>query len=548
MTGSAFATHEVVNQPPPLEDYDLFDSDAALVEAVAREGGAGRTERLAALGRWLGSAEVLALGEQANRCPPELRTHDRFGHRLDRIDFHPAWHALMARAVAERLHALPWAEPGPGAHVVRVAGAYLFNQVDAGVCCPMAMTFAAVPALQDQPELAARWTPAILSASYDPAFRPVGQKAGALIGMAMTEKQGGSDVRANSTRAVAQSDGTYALIGHKWFCSAPMSDAFLTLAQAEAGLTCFLVPRWRPDGTRNAILLQRLKDKLGNRSNASAEIEYAGAFAELLGEPGQGVRTIIKMVHHTRLDAAASAAALIRQAVAQALHHATHRRAFQKALIDQPLMHNVLADLVLESEGAMLLVLRLARAFDGAGQDPQETAFARLATAVAKYWIGKRCPVAVVEALECLGGNGYVETSILPRLYREAPVNSVWEGSGNVICLDVLRALARSPETGAALLAEVELARGADRYLDCWLERLKQALADSTIMEYGARQLIEIMALALVGSLMVRHAPAALADAYCAARLGPDGGRQLGTLPQGADSVAICRRARPQLG
>jgi putative acyl-CoA dehydrogenase len=541
-----FATHEVLNQPPPLEDTNLFEQDGALREAVAREGGAWGEARLAGFGAWLGQASTLRLGEQANQNPPVLHSHDRFGHRIDEIDFHPAWHELMGRAIAEQVHALPWVDARPGAQVVRAASAFLLNQVESGVCCPLAMTFAALPALREAPQLAKTWAPKILSADYDPASRPIAAKRGALIGMAMTEKQGGSDLRANSTRAEPTDDGGHVLIGHKWFCSAPMSDAFLTLAQTEAGLTCFFVPRWRAEGARNPIYIQRLKDKLGNRANASAEIEYAGALAHMIGEPGQGVRTIIKMVHHTRLDAALSSAALMRQAVAQALHHAAHRSAFQKRLIDQPLMRGVLADLALEAEAALVLVMRLARAFDAAPSDPAAASFGRLATAVAKFWICKRTPATVAEALECLGGNGYVETSPLARLYREAPVNSIWEGSGNVVCLDALRTLMRDPGAQEVFLAELELARGADLRFDAWLVRLKNCLREQDELEAQARRLVEQLALALQGALLVQHAPAAVADAFCASRLADGGGRQFGALPRGLDLAALCERARPR--
>jgi putative acyl-CoA dehydrogenase len=542
-----FATHEVLNQPPPLENVNLFEQDVALCEAVAREGGAWGEARLARFGAWLGQASTIRLGEQANQNPPVLHNYDRYGHRIDEVEFHPAWHVLMGRGVAEQIHALPWVDARPGAHVVRAASAFLLNQVESGVCCPLAMTFAALPALREAPEIAKAWAPKILSVDYDPASRPIAGKRGALIGMAMTEKQGGSDLRTNSTRAEPTADGGHVLIGHKWFCSAPMSDAFLTLAQTEAGLTCFFVPRWRAEGVRNAIHIQRLKDKLGNRANASAEIEYAGALAQLVGEPGHGVRTIIKMVHHTRLDAALSAAALMRQAVAQALHHAAHRSAFQKRLIDQPLMRGVLADLALETEAALVMVMRLARAFDAAPSDPAAASFARLATAVTKFWICKRAPATIAEALECLGGNGYVETSILPRLYREAPVNSVWEGSGNVVCLDALRTLIRDPGAQDAFLAELERARGVDLRLDAWLVRLKNLLREQADLEAQARRLVEQLALALQGALLVQHAPPAVADAFCASRLADGGGRQFGTLPRGLDSAAICERARPEL-
>ncbi|MGH6896355.1 MAG: isovaleryl-CoA dehydrogenase [Geminicoccaceae bacterium] len=542
-----FVTHEVANQPPPLEEIDWFERDRALIDAVAREGGAWGTDKLSRFGSWLGQAATIRLGEQANRHPPTLRTHDRFGHRLDEVEFHPAWHELLGRAIAEQVHALPWTDPRPGAHVVRAAAAFLLNQVESGVCCPVAMTFAAPAALRDAPALAEAWLPKLLSASYDPSSRPAALKSGVLVGMAMTEKQGGSDLRANTTRARPAGDGTYELVGHKWFCSAPSSDAFLTLAQAGAGLSCFLVPRWRPDGTRNAILIQRLKDKLGNRSNASAEIEYAGALAWPVGEEGHGVRTIIKMVHATRLDAAISSAALMRQALAQALHHVAHRTAFGRRLIDQPLMRNVLADLALEVEGATALVMRLARAFDGSAQDQAEHDFARLATAIAKYWVCRRAPGAIAEALECLGGNGYVEESILPRLYREAPVNSIWEGAGNVVCLDVLRALTREPDSLEAVLAELQSARGADLRLDARLVRLSNALADQSNFEHRARQLVEQLALALQASILVRHAPTAVADAFCASRLSDSPGRQFGVLPSGLDLAAICARAQPTI-
>jgi putative acyl-CoA dehydrogenase len=543
----SFVTHEVANQPPPLEELNWFEQDRVLVDAVEREGGAWGRDRLSAFGAWLGQGPTIRLGEQANRHPPALRTHDRFGHRLDELEFHPAWHELLGRAVAEQAHALPWADPRPGAHVVRAAAAFLLNQVESGVCCPLAMTFAAPAALRDAPALAEAWLPKILAATYDPSSRPADQKSGVLVGMAMTEKQGGSDLRANTAQARSLGDGAYELIGHKWFCSAPGSDAFLTLAQAGAGLSCFLVPRWRPDGARNAILIQRLKDKLGNRSNASAEIEYAGALAWLIGEEGHGVRTIIKMVHGTRLDAAISSAALMRQALAQALHHAAHRTAFERKLIDQPLMRNVLADLALEVEGATALVMRLARAFDQSAKGPAARDFARLATAIAKYWVCKRAPGAIAEALECLGGNGYVEESILPRLYREAPVNSIWEGAGNVVCLDVLRALTREPESLEAVLAELQSARGADLRLDARLVRLSNALADQSNLEHRARQLVEQLALALQASILVQHAPTPVADAFCASRLSDNPGRQFGILPSGLDLAAICARAQPML-
>src|SRR5579875_2578896 len=475
-------THEVLNQPPPFENRNLFTTDQALQDAVRREGGEFARDRLTALGAVVGSAETIRLAEQANRFPPELRNYDRFGHRIDEVEFHPAWHALMGLAVQYRVPSLAWVEKRPGAHVARAALAFLWGQAEAGVSCPMAMTFAGVAALRRQPELAAEWEPRFLSDRYDSRFIPASEKTGATFGMAMTEKQGGSDVRANTARATPLGlrgpGAEYRLNGHKWFCSAPMSDAFLTLAYTEGGLSCFFVPRWLPDGTRNRIRLQRLKNKLGNRANASAEIEYEDTWARLVGEEGRGIPTIIEMVQGTRLECAIGSAALMRQALVQALHHAGHRSAFQKRLIDQPLMRNLLADLALESAAATALALRLARAFDEGAQDRGQRAFARIATAVAKYWICKRAPMAVGEALECLGGNGYVEESMMPRLYREAPVNSIWEGSGNVICLDVLRAVAREPESIAALIAELDEARGVDRRYDRCFDGFKARLAD----------------------------------------------------------------------
>ena len=442
-------THEVTNQPPPLQDYDVFTADEALRQATTREGAAWAVDELRALGRRAGTPDAIELGFVANRNEPELRTHDRYGNRVDRVDYHPAYHELMTVAVEAGLHAAPWADGRPGAHVARAAAFIVWSQVEAGHGCPISMTYSVVPALRAEPALAAEWEPRLVARSYDGADRPAHEKAGNIAGMGMTEKQGGSDVRANTTRAEPAADGTWRLTGHKWFCSAPMSDVFLMLAQAPGGLSCFLVPRWLPDGTRNAgFRLMRLKDKLGNRSNASSEVELDGAVASPVGEEGRGVRTIIGMVTHTRLDCVLGATATMRQATVQAVHHATHRRAFGRALVDQPLMGNVLADLALESEAATVTALRLARAFDEADRgDEQADAFRRLATAVAKYWVCKRQPMHVGEALECLGGNGYVEESIMPRLFRESPLNGIWEGSGNVMCLDVLRAMAREPAT-----------------------------------------------------------------------------------------------------
>ncbi|MFB8778353.1 acyl-CoA dehydrogenase family protein [Streptomyces albogriseolus] len=539
-------THTVTNQVPPLVQYDVFGSDRALAEAVERHLTADAREdglaELSALGHTCGSAQVQEWGVQANENPPRLRTHDRYGHRIDEVDFHPAWHRLLGKGVSAGLTAA-WGRPG--GHVRRAAAFLMWTQVEAGNCCPLSMTHAAVPALRTDPELAAVWEPRLTSMVYDRALRPAGQKPGALFGMGMTEKQGGSDVRANTTaaRPLAE-DGTYALTGHKWFCSAPMSDAFLVLAQAPGGLTCFLVPRVLEDGSRNVFALQRLKDKLGNRSNASAEVEFDGTWARRVGEEGRGVRTIIGMVAATRLDCVLGSAGLMRQAVAQAVHHCAHRAAFGGKLLDKPLMRNVLADLALESEAATTLALRLAAAYDDGGE--QERALLRIAVPAAKYWVTKRCAPVAVEAAECLGGNGYVEESGMPRLVRESPLNSVWEGAGNVQALDVLRAL-RDPATLDAYLREVGRARGADHRLDAAIKDLLTDLADLEGVEGRARRLTERLALVLQGSLLVRHAPPEVADAFCAGRLGGDAGAAFGTLPPTLDLASVVDRARPHL-
>jgi putative acyl-CoA dehydrogenase len=495
----------------------------------------------------MGSAQTLAWGRDANRHEPELAAFDRFGHRIDEIAFHPAWHALMALSMEHAVHALPWREPRRGAHVARTAMHAILSQVEAGHACPITMTFACVPSLRAEPAVAQEWEPRVLATHYDARSRPAADKTAATIGMAMTEKQGGSDVRANTTRAHPLGGDEYELVGHKWFCSAPMSDAFLTLAKtrAEAAPTCFLVPRWRPDGSRNPFAIQRLKDKLGNRSNASSEIEYRGTFARRVGPEDRGVRTILAMVHHTRLDCVSGSTGLMRMALAQAVHHARHRAAFGRRLAEQPLMRNVLADLALEVEAATALSLRLARAYDLAAEDPAERAFARIATAVGKYWVCKRAPSAIGEAMECLGGNGYVEEAMLARLYREAPVNAIWEGSGNVICLDVLRAIAREPDALPALLSEIALARGAHRAFDDALRDLERALADRADAETRARDLVERLALLLEASVLARGAPAAVADAFCASRLA-SGARLFGALPPSVDLAALLARALPE--
>ncbi|HEX3525832.1 MAG TPA: acyl-CoA dehydrogenase family protein [Thermoanaerobaculia bacterium] len=538
------ATHTVFNQPPPLADYNVAASDPTLMEALRREGAGWAEERVTALGALAGRAETIAWGFQANENRPVLHSHDRTGVRIDAVEFHPAWHSLLALGVAHGLHALPWREPRSGAHVARAALFMTLAQVEAGVGCPLSMTYSAVPALRLEPAVAAAWEPRLTSLSYDPRLVPAETKTGSLCGMAMTEKQGGSDVRANTTvaRPVVGSPGTYELTGHKWFCSAPMCDVFLVLAQAPGGLSCFLLPRFLPDGERNRFHIQRLKDKLGNRSNASSEIELRAARGFLLGAEGRGVPTILEMVMHTRLDCVIGAAASLRQGTVQAIHHARHRHAFGRLLFAQPLMRNVLADLAVESAAATLGMMRLAHAFDAAvAGDAAAVLFKRLATAVLKYWTCKRAPVHAAEALECLGGNGYVEEWPLARLYREAPLNSLWEGSGNVQCLDVLRALRKAPESLDALTAEIGEARGGDTRLDAFAATLRDDFArlQEADVEGQARRFVERLALALQGSLLVRHAPPAVADAFCASRLGSDGGRAFGTLPVGVDAGGI---------
>ncbi|KFZ81503.1 acyl-CoA dehydrogenase [Amycolatopsis sp. MJM2582] len=534
-------THEVTNQVPPLADYDVA-ADPALLEGLDRAGAGWAVAEVHALGRLAGSEQAQEWGRLVNENEPVLRTHDRVGNRIDEVEFHPYWHELMDVAVSYGLHAAPWRDPRPGAHAARAAKMYVWGQVDAGHTCPISMTYAAVPALRFNPELSARYEPLLAATEYDFGLREPSSKRGLIAGMSMTEKQGGSDVRANTTTARPLGDGSYVIVGHKWFTSAPMSDMFLTLAQAPGGLSCFLLPRVLPDGSRNGIRLQRLKDKLGNRSNASSEIEYDDAIGWLIGEEGRGVRTIIEMVNNTRLDCAVGSAAGMRYGAVRAIHHARHRRAFGANLVDQPLMGNVLADLVVESEAATTVGMRLASATDRP-EDEQEQAFRRLGLAVTKYWVCKRGPSHAVEALECLGGNGYVEESGMPRLYREAPLMSIWEGSGNVAALDALRAMAKQPESVAAYFTEVEQASGADARLDDAVGRLRKELSDLSDIEYRARRLVESMALVLQGSLLVRHGTPAVADAFCASRLGGDWGVAFGTLPSGVDARAIISRA-----
>jgi putative acyl-CoA dehydrogenase len=522
------------NQPPPLAGYDLFSEDRVLAEALRREGAAEREEECAAFGRLVGG-EPLELGRLANEIPPKLR-------RDDEVEFHPAWHELLRIGVEHGLHAFPWADPRPAAHVARAARFITLAYAEAGVGCPLSMTYSAVPTLRAEPELARDWEPLLAARSYEPGLLPPLGKAGLLVGMALTERQGGSDVRANEMRADPDGDSGYLLSGQKWFCSAPMCDAFLVLAQAPGGLTCFLLPRVLPDGERNGFRIQRLKDKLGNRSNASAEIELVDAWATRVGEEGRGVRTIIDMVAHTRLDCVLGATALMRRAVAEATHHAAYRSVFGRLLVEQPLHMNVLADLCLDSEAAAATALRLARAVDEG-----DHAFRRLATTVSKFWICKATPPLVAEALECLGGNGFVEESALPRLHRESPLNSLWEGAGNVNALDLWRAVERDPESVDALLAEIDLAAGGNTQLDAAVVRLRAELADADDRPARARRVAELAALCLQASLLVRHSTPEVADAFCAARLGGESGRSYGTLPSGVDRSAIVERHRPRL-
>ncbi|SDM27824.1 putative acyl-CoA dehydrogenase [Modicisalibacter muralis] len=535
------ATHNVENQPLPADDRDFLALDTPLREALAREAPDWVARRLAPLGAAVGSAEVQALGEDANRYPPQLRLFDRHGRRLDEVRYHPAYHQLMHLAFDHGWHGVAWEEEHRGGHQAHIAAMYLLTQAEPGFCCPLTMTHAALPALRREPRIYDEWSARLLAWDYDERAVPAWEKPAVTFGMAMTEKQGGSDVRANATQAVAVGEG-FLLTGHKWFCSAPMSDAFLTLAQTDDGLGCFLVPRFTPDGERNAIELQRLKDKCGNRANASAEIEYRGAFAEAVGEPGRGIATILEMVQQTRLDAATAPAGMMRQALLEAWSHVSERQAFGRRLSDQPLMRRVIADLALETEASLALVMRTARTFDAA-DDERERALARLAPALGKYWHNKRGPGFMAEAMECLGGIGYVEETPLARLYREAPVNSIWEGSGNVMCLDVLRVLERHPESVVALRDELNAARGGSPDYDTAVERLEQALGQPTeTLQANARWLTQRMAQCLQASLLLRHAPHAIAETFCRSRLGDGASPVYGVLPPDAPLEAILAR------
>ncbi|HEX9208778.1 MAG TPA: isovaleryl-CoA dehydrogenase [Steroidobacteraceae bacterium] len=544
-------THEVINVGRELQDYNLFATDAALREAIVREGAAWAAGDLDAFGARIGTAEYLELGTLANRFQPELETHDRFGNRVDLVKFHPAYHALMSTAIENGLHCSPWVDPKPGAHVARAAKSYLHSQVEAGHGCPITMTFAVVPALRLQPDLAALWVPLITARTYDPRNVPTTQKSAITVGMAMTEKQGGSDVRTNTTRAYPIGAGgpgqPYELVGHKYFVSAPMCDAFLVLAQAPGGLSCFLVPRWRPDGSKNPLQVLRLKRKMGNASNASSETELRGALAWMIGEEGRGVRTIIEMVAMTRFDCMIGSSAGQRMALSQAIHHCGVRRAFGALLVDKPLMRNVLADLALEQEAALALSLRMARAMDSRAVE-HEDLLVRLAVPVGKYWICKRTPTHAYEALECIGGSGVMEDSMMPRLFRESPVNAVWEGSGNVQCLDVLRAMQKAPAAVDAFFAEIGKARGTDATLDAYVAALVRELRDPAELEFRARDVVDRMALAIQAALLVQHAPTAVSDAFCRSRLAAAGHHNFGALPRGVDCGAIIERAWPSAG
>ncbi|ATE72605.1 acyl-CoA dehydrogenase family protein [Lysobacter capsici] len=538
-----FATHRVENQPPPFAPRDLWRDDHALREAVEREGGAGFAENLAAYGA-LAGGELYELSFDAHRDKPRLRNFDAYGHRIDRVEFHPNYHAIMGHAIGHGVAGLSWHDPRPGSHVVRAALSYLHHQVEPGTSCPLTMTHASVPVLRHAPALH-EWMRKAAAPHYDGRDVGYGDKAGLTLGMGMTEKQGGSDVRSNQTVATPIGNDEYELVGHKWFFSAPMSDGFLVLAQAPGGLSCFLMPRWHPHGGKNALRLMRLKDKLGDWSNASSEVEFLGAWAQRIGEEGRGVATIIEMVMLTRLDCMLGSAGEMRMALAQALHHARHRRSFGKPLIEHALMRNVIADLAIESEAATALAIRVAGAIDRAPSSAHDAAFARIATAIGKFWICKRAPAFVNEAQECLGGAGYVEESILPRLYRQAPLNSIWEGSGNIQCLDVLRALGREPEAGRALLVELERARGRDDALDARIDELAPALTGTAqLHEAQMRAFVERLALALQAALLfVADSPAAVG--FCRSRVGDAHGLGFGTLPHDLELDAIVVRSLP---
>jgi putative acyl-CoA dehydrogenase len=542
-----YATHDVLNQPPALADYDVYESDPVLQDVVRTFHAEWAEQKLRDAGQVIGSARVQELARQANRQLPELRTHDRFGNRVDRIEFHPAWHELMTLAVGHETHALCWNDPRTGAQVARGALSYMWNQGENGICCPISMTYSAIPVLRRDPARWAEWGKLISSCRYDGRQIGAAEKTGATVGMAMTEKQGGSDLRQTQTVARANSDGTWSIVGHKWFFSVPHSDVFLTLARTDDGVSCFVVPGWLPDGSRNRLQIQRLKDKCGNKSNASSEVEFRGAIGHLLGEPGHGIRTGIEMNHYTRLDFAVGSAGLMRQALAQAAHHVAHRRAFQRALIDQPIMTNVVADMALEVEAATWLAFRFAAALDRESQSEGERLLTRIGGPIAKYWNCKRAPAIVVEAVECHGGNGFIEDHLMARLYREAPLNGIWEGTGNVICLDVLRSMAREPDCIPALFDELRTAVGADRTFDAGVASLQDEFSNLRKHEGQARRLVERLALLISASLLLRYAPQQVADAFIVTRLAGGWSGQFGDLPVGLDAQRIARRAVPEV-
>jgi putative acyl-CoA dehydrogenase len=539
------ATHEVLNQVEAIVDVDLYQADPILSAQVEVEGGAIHDPLLRDYGRNIGTARAIAWGFDANRHPPTLRTHDAAGRRIDQVDFHPSWHALMELSVSHRVHSLPWVTEEAG-FVARSAQMMMMAGVEAGHGCPISMTAAVIPALRHAPDISKEWEPLLTSNVYDPRFLPLNAKDGALMGMGMTEKQGGSDVRANTTRAEPAAGGEYVVTGHKWFMSAPMSDAFLILAQAPMGLSCFFLPRHLPDGSVNEIRIARLKDKLGNRSNASAEVEVEGATAWLVGEEGRGIATIIEMVNGTRLDCVSGSAGLMRHAVMQAAHHCSRRRAFGSLLIDKPAMQMVIADLETEAEAATVLMIRLAGAFDRAGDDETEAALRRILTPVAKYWVTKRCTPVVREALECLGGNGYVEESPLPRLFKESPLNAIWEGSGNVIALDVVRVLTRETPALEALKTELDRARGADPHYDRYLDETWALVAAPLDAEAQARRITERLAVATQAALLMARADDDVADLFLSSRVAGDHGDLFGTQAPGPGNARVAAKAVPR--
>lgn len=539
-------THQVTNQPPPLENYNLFTSDVALQEAVAREAAPSASPRLEEFGSVLGNEQTIHTGRLANQNPPVLTTFDRYGQRIDEVEFHPSYHHMMKLGREAGITTSAWDSKQPHGHVVHTASQYMLAQIEPGVTCPLCMTYAVIPALRHNPDLAAIWEPKLTAPAYDSRFIPPKEKTSLTMGMAMTEKQGGSDVRSNTTYATQCGENEYELTGHKWFCSAPMSDAFLTLAKTQQGISCFFVPRWKPDQTRNPFWIQRLKDKLGNKSNASSEIEYNQTYAQLVGEEGRGIPTIIEMVHHTRLDCMLAAAGLMRQALTQAIHHTQYRQAFGKKLTEQPLMQNVLADLSLEVEAAVAMTFRIARSYDEASTNPSSKLFSRLAVAIGKYWVNKRIIPMIGEAMECLGGAGYVEESPMPWLYREAPLNGIWEGSGNVICLDVLRTLQRSPESGQLFFDELNKTNGENAHLDKAVDSIQNMLKSQAPDETQARTITELMALSLQGSLLIQHNNGAIANAFCESRLGGHWGHGFGTLRDPSIFKPLLNRASPQ--